>query len=108
MANPHFVTEAVQLYIWKVIWSLPILSFSSNWKEIRTLLTILEVERGNGLGRITNRRLLYLTDNMVTYDIFRRGTSTSTPLWTLFLRIKLLELELSCHIQVICLRYHYD
>ena len=38
---------------------------------------------------------------MVTYDIFRRRTSTSTPLWTLFLRIKLLELEPRCHIQVI-------
>ena len=68
---------------------------------MRTLLSTLENEKQNGLGRVTNRRLLYLTDNMVTYDVFRRGTSKSTPLWTLFLRIKLLELELKCHVQVI-------
>ena len=38
---------------------------------------------------------------MVTYDIFRRGTSKSDSLWKLFLRIKLLELELQCMVQVI-------
>lgn len=38
---------------------------------------------------------------MVTYDVFRKGTSTSTPLWLLFLKIKLLELELQCTLQVI-------
>ena len=38
---------------------------------------------------------------MVTYDVFRRGTSKSTPLWNLLLRIKLLELQLHCHLQVI-------
>ena len=38
---------------------------------------------------------------MVTYDIFRRGTSKSDALWKLFLRIKLLELELQCPVLVI-------
>ena len=38
---------------------------------------------------------------MVSYDVFRKGSSKSTPLWTLFLKIKLLELELQCVLQVI-------
>ena len=77
------------------------LSFSSNWKEMRTLLSTLENEKENGLGRVTNRMLLYLANIMVLYDVFRRITSTSTPLWILFLRIKLLELELKCLVQAI-------
>ena len=79
LASPHLVTDVVQLEVWKGIWTLPILSFSSNWKVMRTLLSTLEIEKENGLGRVTNRRLLYLTDNMVTYDVFRRRTSKSTP-----------------------------
>ena len=68
---------------------------------MRTVFTTLENGKKNGLGRVTNRLLLYITDNMVTYHIFQRGTSKSTSLCTLFLRIKLLELDLKCHIQVI-------
>jgi len=101
LASSHVVTDVTTLDIWKGIWSLPVLNFSSNWKEMRTLLATLENEKKNGLGRVSNRRLLYLTDNMVLYDVFRRGTSKSTPLWMLFLRIKLLEVELNCIVQVI-------
>ena len=50
-----------------------------------TLITTLEIEKNNGLVRVINRRLLYITANMVTYDVFRSGTSKSTPLWKLFL-----------------------
>ena len=101
LATNQGKSDVVQLDVWRGVWSLPVLSFSSNWKELRTLLTTLENEQTNCLGRITHRRLLYLTDNMVTYDVFRRGTSKSTPLWNLLLRIKLLELQLHCHLQVI-------
>ena len=38
---------------------------------------------------------------MVTYDVFRRGSSKSTPLWKLYLRIKLLEIDLNCYLQVL-------
>ena len=101
LASTASTTDLVQLNVWKGIWSLPVLSFSSNWKEMRTLLTTLEIEKENGLNRVINRRLLYFTDNMVTYDIFRRGTSKSDALWKLFLRIKLFELELQCLVLVI-------
>ena len=41
LASPHIVTDAVQLDVWKDIWSFHVLFFSSNWKEMRTLLTTL-------------------------------------------------------------------
>ena len=68
---------------------------------MRTLLQTLQNEKSNGGVRVKNRRLLYFTDNMVTYDVFRKGSSKSTPLWRLFLQIKLLEIELNCLVQVI-------
>ena len=45
LASPHIVTDAVQLDVWKGIWYFHVLSFSSNWKEMRTLLTTLEIKR---------------------------------------------------------------
>ena len=101
LATKQNKSDVVNLEVWRGVWSLPVLSFSSNWKELYTLSTTLENEKNNGLGRVMNRRLLYLTDNMVSYDVFRYVTSKSTLLWNLFLRIKLLELELQCHLQVI-------
>ena len=68
---------------------------------MRTLLTTLEIEKNNGLCRVTNCRLLYVTDDLVTYDVFRSRTSRSTPLWKLFIQIKLLELELKYQLIVI-------
>ena len=45
LTSPNVVTDAVQLYVWKCIWSFNVLSFGSNWKEMRTLLTTLEIKR---------------------------------------------------------------
>ena len=94
-------SDLTTLTIWKGVWGSQVASFSSNWKELRTLLFTLEHEKSLGGERVKGRRLLYFTDNMVSYDVFRKGSSKSTPLWTLFLKIKLLELELQCVLQVI-------
>ena len=99
--SPQVITTSITLEVWKGVWSPHVASFSSNWKEMRTLLQTLENEKSTGGVRVKNRRLLYFTDNMVTYDVFRRGSSKSTPLWKLFLDIKLLEIELGCLVQVI-------
>ena len=32
LASPYTITDVVQLDIWKGIWSLPVLTFISNWK----------------------------------------------------------------------------
>ena len=94
-------SDLTTLTIWKGVWGSQVASFSSNWKELRTLLFTLEHEKSLGGERVKGRRLLYFTDSMVSYDVFRKGSSKSTPLWTLFLKIKLLELELQCVLQVI-------
>ena len=89
------------LEIWMDTWTPQVAGFSSNWKEMRTLLRTLENELASGSKRVYHRILVYFADNMVTYDIFRRGSSKSTPLWILLLHIKLLELKLKCHLIVI-------
>ena len=101
LATSNDSPNVTALSVWKGVWAAQVSSFSSNWKELRTLLFTLEHEKHLGGSRVKGRRLLYFTDNMVSYDVFRRGTSSSTPLWTLFLKIKLLELELQCEVQVI-------
>ena len=45
--------------------------------------------------------MLYVTEYMVAYDVFRSETSKSTPLWKLFLQIKLLKLEIKFQLIVI-------
>ena len=50
--------------------------------------------------QVKGRRLLYFTENTVSYDIFRKGTSKSLRLWKLLLAIKILELSLGCIVQV--------
>ena len=78
--SPPIISEVVTLDVWKGVWSPHVGTFTSNWKEMRTLLQSLHNEKALGGARIQNRRLLYFTDNMVTYDVFRRGSSKSTPL----------------------------
>ena len=68
---------------------------------MRTLVRTLEHELLSDGKRVQGRRLLYFTDNMVTYDVVRKGSSKSQSLWTLLLRIKILELQLQCVLQVI-------
>ena len=95
------LTDETILNVWKGVWGSKVTSCSSNWKEMRTLLRTLEHESNLKKNRVQGRRLLYFTDNMVTYDVFRKGSSKSLPLWTLLLKIKLLELKLQCVLQVI-------
>ena len=99
--SPQIISTAVTLDTWKDVWSPQVATFSSNRKEMRTLLQTLENEQALKGVRFKGHRLLYFADNMTTYDVFRRASRKSTPLWRLFLRIKLLELELNCFLQVI-------
>ena len=94
-------SDITTLDVWQGIWTTSVAQFSSNWKELKTLHQTLLHEDNLGGNRIRGRKLLYFTDNMVTYDIFRKGTSKSIRLWTLLLHIKLLELKLNCIVQVI-------
>ena len=58
---------------------------------METLLRTLEHELTLKEKRVTGHRLIYFIDNMVTYDVFRKGSSKSQYLWTLLLEINFLN-----------------
>ena len=65
---------------WMGTWRAHVHSFSSNWRELRTLVHMLERELEQGQGRLHNATLFYFTDNLVTYYIVTRGSSSSPEL----------------------------
>jgi hypothetical protein len=73
---------------------------SSNWKELRTLVEVLRRE-STEISRFRLRRLLYFTDNMVTYHIARKCASSSPGLHDLIRELKILELQHSCQVLVV-------
>jgi hypothetical protein len=85
---------------WMGTWRPRVHSFSSNWKELRTLVHTLERELG-GTGRLNNATLFYFTDNLVSYYIVSGGSSASPELQKLLRRIKFLELTLSIRLEVV-------
>ena len=98
LASSLAISNVTTLNIWQGIWSPFVSSFSYNWKELMTLKqTLFNADK----AQVKGQRLLYFTDNMVSYEIFRKGTSKSLRLWKLLLDIKILELSLSYIVQVI-------
>ena len=73
-------------------WTLVIHSFSSNWKELRTLQVILTKEKSHTPNRYRHCLLFYFTDNMVTYGILRKRQSKSPLLHALIMEITSLEI----------------
>lgn len=84
------------LEMWMGQWTPKVFSYSSNWKEAKTLhLSMLRIESHyKALARGTT--LFYFTDNYVTYCIMASGSSTSPGLHRLVEEIKLIELRLGC------------
>ena len=87
------------LEFWMGTWSPQVASFSSNWKELRTLLQVLKREQTH--NRVRHGILFYFTDNLVTYYIVQGGSSTSPELHKLIREIKFLENKLMCQVEVI-------
>ena len=85
---------------WMGTWRAHVHSFTSNWRELRTLVHTLEREVG-GNGRLRNSTLFYFTDNLVTYYIVSGGSSASPELQKLLRRLKYLELSLGIRLEVI-------
>jgi hypothetical protein len=88
------------LEAWMGTWNTFGPDSTSNWKELRTLLQVLEQEP-RSTSRFRGRRLYYCTDNSVTYDSVRRGSSRSPRLHALIMRLKVLELQHNCLLVVI-------
>jgi hypothetical protein len=81
-------------------WRPTVHSFSSNWRELRTLVHTLERELG-GIGRLTRSTLFYFTDNLVSYYIVSNGSSSSPELQKLLRRLKYLELVLDIRLEIV-------
>jgi hypothetical protein len=93
-------TSLEPLHTWMGVWNPSVLHFSSNWKELRTLLLSMERLLHDQVS-VTNQVLWYLTDNQVTYDVCRRSSSSSVELLKLIKRIRTIELRLTCKLEVI-------
>jgi len=84
------------LEMWMRQWSPCIFSYSSNWKELKTLhLTMLRMQ-DQYLLEARGTTIFYFTDNFVTYCIVSSGASSSPELHFLIEQIRLLELDLNC------------
>jgi len=93
--------DPAPLDMWMGRWSDAVHSFSSNWRELKTLELTLrrELERGDHRARDTT--LFYFTDNLVTYYVVNGGSARSPTLQDLLYTIKSLELELGCMLEVV-------
>jgi hypothetical protein len=89
------------LEMWMGVWASHVFHFTSNWKELRTLLATLERAKHNHQEQIKGATFFYFTDNTVSYFIVSSGASTSPLLHRLIVDINTLELELDCQIEVV-------
>ena len=92
--------ECPTMEAWMGTWTPQVHSFSSNWRELRTLVHTLERELG-GTGWLHHSTLFYFTDNLVTYYIISGGSSSSPELQKLIRHLKYLELKLGIRLEVI-------
>lgn len=93
-------TRLAELETWMGVWNGVVHHFSSNWKELRTLVISLKRLRDSGKP-VRGRVFWYMTDNQVTYDICRSSSSSSRELHKLVCEIRLLELEMGIRVEVI-------
>jgi hypothetical protein len=89
------------LKMWMGQWDTAVLSFSSNWKELKTLHLTLEQIRRHAPDSVRGTTIFYFTDNSTTYWIMSSGSSPSPGLHDLIEEIRLLELDLECSLQVV-------
>ena len=89
------------LRMWMGQWSPCLFSFTSNYKELATLLLTMEHIERDHAEEVTGTTLFYFTDNSVTYYIAAKGSSGYPQLHSLIEKIRLIELRLHCVLQVV-------
>ena len=87
--------------MWMGRWEHCVHSFSSNWRELKTLVLTLERELARKDSRAKGSTLFYFTDNLVTYYVTNGGSSRSPGLQQLIYEVKRLEIELGCLLEVV-------
>ena len=81
--------------MWMGQWTPFIFSYSSNWKELQTLLLTLQNIARDAPTEVYGTTLFYFTDNMVTYYINASGSSRSPGLHALIEQTRYHELLLN-------------
>jgi hypothetical protein len=85
---------------WMGSWNGAIKSFTSNWRELRTVVETLTREEVV-FNKLRGRMVFYFTDNEVTYSIFKKGSSKTLSLHLIVQELKALELALGYRLEVI-------
>jgi hypothetical protein len=85
---------------WMWAWNGDIHSFTSNWRELRTVVDIIKREELI-FNKLRGRMVFYFTENEVTYNICKKFYSKTLSLHLLFQQLKALELSLGCRLEVI-------
>jgi hypothetical protein len=93
--------DPAPMEMWMGTWKTAVHSFSSNWKELKTLELTLARELARNGGQSQHTTCFYFTDNIVTYYVVSGGSARSPSLQALLYRIKNLELELGCFLEVV-------
>jgi hypothetical protein len=73
---------------------------TSNWRELRTVVETLKRDE-TVFNKLRGKMVLYFTDNEVTYNICKKGSSKTMSLHLLVQIFKALELALGCSLEVI-------
>jgi hypothetical protein len=81
-------------------WNGTVHSFTSNWRDPRTIVETLTREE-IVLYKLRGRMVFYFTENEVTYNICKKGYSKTLSLHLLVQQLKALELALGCLLEVI-------
>jgi hypothetical protein len=85
---------------WMGAWNGTVHSFTSNCKELRTVVETLKREEVV-FNKLRGRMVFYFTDNEVTYNICKKGSSKTLSLHLLVQHLKALELALGFRLEVI-------
>lgn len=89
------------LTMWKGQWAPTVFAYTSNWKEITTLVVTLEHLSKEHPLTVKGTTLFYFTDNSATYWICQKGSSRHPHLHRQVLRIRALETQLQCQLFVV-------
>jgi hypothetical protein len=82
-------------------WEPQVWHFSSNWKELQTLLATLQQAKSSGNKTVSGSTLFGFTDNLVACCVVSSGSSTSPELHKLIVGMKVLEQELGFVLEVV-------
>jgi hypothetical protein len=85
---------------WTGAWNCAIHSFTSNWRELRTVVETLKREEVI-FNKLRCRIIFSFTDNEVTYNICKKGSSKTLSLHLLVQQLKALELAPGSRLDII-------